>query len=73
MGKIGNFLFGALIGAAIGAGLAMLLAPASGEELRRQMRERANTLQIEVKNAANTRRAELEQQLANMRAPRKAS
>jgi gas vesicle protein len=72
MGKIGNFLFGALIGAAIGAGLAMLLAPASGEELRRQMRERASSLQIEVKNAAITRRAELEQQLANMRAPRKA-
>lgn len=71
MGKVSNFLFGSLIGAVIGAAAAMILAPTSGDELRQQIADRAQTLQTEVKNAAATRRAELEQQLAMLKAPRK--
>jgi gas vesicle protein len=68
--RTSNFLLGAIIGSIIGAGIAMITAPASGDELREQMRDRAERLQIEVKNAAAIRRAEMEQQLAAMRAPR---
>jgi gas vesicle protein len=66
-----NFLSGALLGGLIGAGIAILLAPASGEELREQMQDRAKQVELEVKNAAASRRAEMEQQLAELRTPKK--
>jgi gas vesicle protein len=66
-----NFLGGAVLGGLIGAAVAMLLAPAPGEEVRGQIQSRAQQIQIELKNAAATRRAELEQQLDAMRTPRK--
>lgn len=69
--RTSNFLIGAMIGSIIGAGIALITAPASGDELREQMQDRAQRLQIEVKNAAAIRRAEMEQQLAALRAPRK--
>jgi gas vesicle protein len=53
----------------VGASLALLFAPASGEDLRNQMQERAEYIQREMKLAAENRRAELEQQLAALRAP----
>ncbi len=65
-----SFLYGALIGAMIGATIGLLLAPQPGDEIRTQMRERAQQMQLDVKNAAAARRAELEQQLATLRAPR---
>ncbi len=71
MGRIVSFLYGAMLGSIIGATVALLLAPSSGDELRAQMQERAETVQIEVKNAASARRAELEQQLQTLRTPRK--
>jgi gas vesicle protein len=71
MRKTMSFLSGSMIGALFGAALALLLAPASGEELRNQMQERADRVQNEVKAAAATRRAELEQQLASLRRPQK--
>ena len=71
MGKVSSFLLGSLVGSAIGAVAAVLMAPTSGDELRNQLTDRAQTLQSEVKNAAAARRAELEQQLAMLKAPRK--
>ncbi len=71
MGRIVSFLYGAMLGSIIGATVALLLAPSSGDELRAQMQERAESVQIEVKNAAASRRAELEQQLQTLRTPRK--
>jgi gas vesicle protein len=68
--RTSNFLIGAILGSLIGAGLAIMTAPASGEELREQIQDRAQRLQIEVKNAAATRRAEMEQQLSALRTPR---
>ena len=40
----GGFIVGLLAGAAIGAGIGMLLAPKSGAELREQLSGRANDL-----------------------------
>jgi gas vesicle protein len=65
-----NFFGGALIGGLIGAGIAMLLAPASGEELRNQMQARAKEIELEVKNAAASKRAELEKEYAQLKAPK---
>jgi gas vesicle protein len=67
-----SFLSGAIMGGLVGATLALLFAPASGEQLRLQMQDRADRIQQEVKQAAETRRIELEQQLAELRAPREA-
>jgi gas vesicle protein len=63
-----SFISGTFWGGLVGATLAILLAPASGEELREQMRARAERIQAEVNQAANQRRVELEQQLAALRA-----
>jgi gas vesicle protein len=66
-----SFLSGAALGLVVGASLAILLAPSSGNELRKQMQERAERIQLEVREAAEARRKELEQQLETLRAPRK--
>lgn len=66
-----NFLSGAILGAIVGASMALLLTPESGEQLRTDLRDRATHIQGEIKSAAESRRAELEQQLAELRAPRK--
>ena len=71
MQRFFSFLAGAVMGGLVGATLAILLAPASGAELRGEMRARAQRLQEEVKSAALARRAELEAELASLRAPRK--
>jgi gas vesicle protein len=67
-----NFLSGMMVGAVVGATLAILLAPSSGDELRNQLQSRVDTIQTDVKQAAASRRAELEKQLAELRAPRPA-
>lgn len=72
MNRFVGFIVGALLGGLVGATLALLLAPSSGEEFRFQIRDRAITLQDDVKKAASDRRAELEEQLAAMRAPKQA-
>jgi gas vesicle protein len=69
MNRMLSFLVGATLGGLVGATMALLLAPASGEALRSQIRDRAITLQEEVKRAAMEKRAEMEQQLAALRAP----
>lgn len=66
-----QFLEGFLIGGVIGAAVALILAPASGNELRGRVRNEAEHVQFEVKRAAEVRRSELEQQLAALRSPKK--
>ncbi len=65
-----SFLYGVFIGGLIGATIGLLLAPTTGEDIRDQIMERAQQVQLDVKNAAATRRAELEEQLAALRTPR---
>ncbi len=70
MRKFFNFFIGALLGGFLGATVALLLAPSSGEEIRMEMRERVRRLQDELRQAAAQRRAELEEQLAALRSPK---
>jgi gas vesicle protein len=69
MNRALNFLLGATIGGIIGATMAILLAPYSGEELRVEINIRTDRIRSEVSQAAADRRAELERQLSTLRSP----
>jgi gas vesicle protein len=71
MNRIGNFILGGILGGFIGAIAALLLAPSSGQQLRSDIVTRADQIRSEVTQAAATRRADLERQLAELRAPQK--
>jgi gas vesicle protein len=62
MNRFVSFLAGSMMGAAVGAALALLFTPYSGEELREMARE-----------AAYTRREQMEARLRELRSPRRAS
>ena len=70
MRSAGNFLVGAVIGALVGVALGLLFAPTSGAELQSQIQDRAVQVQADMKEAASSKRAELESQLAAMRTPK---
>lgn len=70
MRRILGFIFGAILGGLVGAALALLFAPESGPELRTQIRERLSALGTEVRQAATSRRIELQQRLETLRSPR---
>jgi len=69
--KFARFLEGFIFGGMVGAALALLLAPASGEQFRSQILSDAEHMRLEIEKAASDRRAELEGQLASLRAPHK--
>ncbi len=69
MKKILSFISGAMMGGLVGATLAILLTPESGEELRSKMQAQVQQIQAEIKAATENRRAELEEQLETLRAP----
>lgn len=73
MRRMFGFLIGLFVGWLVGSTLALLFAPESGEKLRGELRVRTNSLVGEIKSAAETRRHELEKQLAELRAPRQAA
>ncbi len=70
MRKTLGFIIGAIVGGLVGATLALLFAPGSGNELRSQIRDRAQTFGTEVRQAAATKRIELQERLETLRAPR---
>ncbi len=63
MHKLFNFLLGFMLGVLAGAAIAMLLAPESGEEMRRQVQVRKEQVVQEGKRAAAETKAELYAQL----------
>lgn len=67
MKSIWNFVTGFVLGAAVGAVAALILAPESGDELRREIRGEIDDILSEGRRAANERRAQLEEQLAQLR------
>ena len=66
MRRLMFFLVGLLLGAALGATLALLLTPAPGKTLRRESRGRFDRAMQRAQVASDDRRKELESQLAGM-------
>lgn len=64
MNKFGKFLSGFLMGGVLGSILVILLTPFSGDEMRTRIQDKYEYVKLEVENAAETRSAELKQQLA---------
>jgi gas vesicle protein len=69
MRRFFSLISGMFVGALVGATLAIIFAPESGESIRVQLRERAGRLRQDVMDAAAARRAELEEQLSALRSP----
>lgn len=63
MRKAFAFTFGAILGGVIGGLTALLLAPYSGEEFRSSIQKQVDSFQAEIKEAAQKKRAELEERL----------
>ncbi len=63
MKKAMAFIFGAVLGGVLGSITALMLAPYSGEKLRTVIQKEVDNIQIEIKEAAQKKRAELEEQL----------
>jgi gas vesicle protein len=70
MRRVFGFLIGAMIGGLIGTTVALLFAPTSGTELRSQISNRAQMFATDIRQAANTKRIELQDRLEVLRAPR---
>jgi gas vesicle protein len=70
MRRMFGFLIGVFVGWLVGGTIALLLAPESGAEMRGQIRSRSANFLGEIKSAADSRRADLEKQLTELRAPR---
>jgi gas vesicle protein len=65
-----GFMIGITIGALVGSTVALLLAPEPGENLRGELRARGAGFLADVRQAAETRRREMRDQLDSLRAPR---
>jgi len=66
MRKALAFTFGAVLGGILGGLTALLLAPGSGEELRSSIHKQVDQIQVEIKEAAQKKREELEKQLDDL-------
>ncbi len=69
MKKFFSFLSGAIMGGLVGAVLAILLAPSSGEELRGELKDRFGGFTEEINQAMKDKRVELESKLEELRKP----
>jgi gas vesicle protein len=70
MRRFMNFIAGVFLGALVGSVTAILLAPASGDELRERIRQQTMSFRDEVKDAYQARVTQLETELENLRAPK---
>ncbi|MEP7028868.1 MAG: YtxH domain-containing protein [Candidatus Eisenbacteria bacterium] len=57
-----------LLGAALGAGVALLLAPASGDETRRKLSDRARSLGDEIDDKIKTAKDEVKHRAGDVKA-----
>lgn len=67
MRRLFNFLSGALLGGFVGAAVALLLTPYSGAALRQRITEYTLRVEDDVRQAAELRRSELENELNQLR------
>ena len=70
MRRVFSFLIGAVTGGLVGAIMALLFAPTSGQDLRAKISDSAETFAVDIRQAANTRRIELQERLEELRAPK---
>jgi gas vesicle protein len=63
-------MIGTLLGGLVGAVLALLFTPASGADLRGQIRDRTEGLAADIRQAASSKRIELQGRLETLRAPK---
>lgn len=66
MRRTGMFLLGLLLGGLVGLVLALVLAPNSGEKMRKEAQEYYDQLLAEARQAAEDRRKALEMELENL-------
>jgi gas vesicle protein len=71
MRRVLSFFIGAVTGGLAGALLALLFTPASGQELRAKISDSAQSFAVDIRQASNTRRIELQDRLEELRAPKK--
>ena len=71
MRKFGNLMFGAILGGLVGSALALLFAPAPGDQTRHEVEAYFKNIEEEVTRAADEKRAELEAQLHKLRSGEK--
>lgn len=69
MRSIGRFMAGFFFGGLVGAGMALILSPFSGEENRTYIVKYVDQLKQEMQTAMLEKRAEQEQELAQLRQP----
>jgi gas vesicle protein len=67
MQRFFSFLAGVFAGLIVGAIVALLLAPTSGDDLRKQMQERSNELVSDVKSAIDEERKKLQDELESLK------
>jgi gas vesicle protein len=65
-----SFFIGVILGGLTGAVLALLFAPESGEELRTKIQDRSQNFAADIRQAASTKRIELQNRLETLRAPK---
>jgi gas vesicle protein len=70
MRRIFGFLIGILVGGLVGSTVALLLAPESGDQLRKEIRSRGEGLVADIRHAGEARQIELTQHLEALKAPR---
>jgi gas vesicle protein len=70
MRQVFGFMMGIMVGVLVGSTVALLLAPESGETIRKELRARGDALVADVRHAAETRRIELTDRLETLREPR---
>ncbi len=64
-----SFMAGAFCGALVGAVAALLLAPTSGQQLQSDARTQFDRVMADARSAADSKRAQLEAQLAALKKP----
>lgn len=69
MGRVLRMMMGLVFGAAVAAGLVLLFTPQTGEETRRMIEERVEAILAEGRQAAETRRLELQSQFETLKQP----
>lgn len=69
MNKVVNITAGLVLGAVVGAGLVILLAPRSGEETRQVVQDYVDSVLAEGQQAAEMRRLELSERFETLKQP----